>query len=118
MMSIKSKLVNVIGTSEHNLLNSEFLYSFVIRRSNFHGLNMKGRVLPQKGLLKYNDNYKQEAKYFPENQTYTMNSFVSGLIIDLWSILEEQLNFTTHLFHDYGYRYSRLRIRPFKNTPI
>ena len=61
---------------------------------------MKGKVLSQKGLVEYDSKYKQEAMFFPENQTYAMNGFVSGLIIDIWSMLEDKLNFTTQLFKD------------------
>ena len=50
--------------------------------------------------MKFAMNYTQEAPYFSENKTYLMNGFTSGLISDVWNILEHHLNFSTLLFKD------------------
>ena len=50
--------------------------------------------------MKFAENYTQEAPYFSQNKTYLMNGFTSGLISDVWNILEHHLNFSTLLFKD------------------
>ena len=55
---------------------------FVRRRSNFHGLVLKGLVETWLTTMIVDDNY-------------LVNGFTSGLIHDIWQILEHRLNFTS-----------------------
>ena len=71
---------------------------FVRRRSNFHGLVLKGLVETWLTTMIVDDNYQKSSPYFPQNKTYLVNGFTSGLIHDIWQILEHRLNFTSLLY--------------------
>lgn len=71
---------------------------FVKRRSNFHGLVLKG-VVQFSGLdMNANASYLVNAPYFPNNETYEVTRFTYGLFKDILDIMQESLNFTTILY--------------------
>ena len=42
--------------------------------------------------------YKTQATYFPENRTYLVNDFISGIHHDILTSLQNQLNFTANIY--------------------
>ena len=73
-------------------------FSFSIRRSNFHGLKLKALVEAEPPLMILDSAYLTNAPYFPQNKTYFVNGYTSGLFQDVWSLLEKKLNFSTYLY--------------------
>ena len=72
--------------------------NFIKRRSNFHGLVLKG-VVQFSGLdMNANASYLVNAPYFPNNETYEVTRFTYGLFKDILDIMQESLNFTTILY--------------------
>ena len=71
---------------------------FVKRRSNFHGLVLKG-VVNFSGLeMNAHASYLKDAPYFLNNRTYEVTGFTYGLFHDVLNILQDCLNFTTILY--------------------
>ena len=73
-------------------------HRFTKRRSNFEGLTLKALIEMDEPLTKIKSKYKTYAPYFPQNQTYLVNEFTSGLFLEVWDLLEEHFNFTTRLY--------------------
>ena len=72
--------------------------NFIKRRSNFHGLLLKG-VVQFSGLdMNANASYLVNAPYFSSNGTYEVTGFTYGLFNDVLDILQDCLNFTTVLY--------------------
>ena len=72
--------------------------NFIERRSDFHGLVLKGMVEFSGLNMNADSSYLKEAKYFPSNETYLVTDFTYGLFHDVLMILQERLNFTTELY--------------------
>ena len=72
--------------------------NFIKRRSNFHGLLLKG-VVQFSGLdMNANASYLVNAPFFSSNGTYEVTGFTYGLFNDVLDILQDCLNFTTVLY--------------------
>ena len=71
---------------------------FLERRSNFHGIMFKTMTETTGTSTILDSSYKDKAKYFPNNETYLVNEFVSGYFYDVLMELKNQLNFTTSIF--------------------
>ena len=69
--------------------------SVIRRRSNFHGLTLKAMVEHFPPMMNVNKDFQTKAQYFPQNKTFLVNGFTSGLFHDVWQILEQRLNFTS-----------------------
>ena len=72
--------------------------SMIKRRSNFHGIHLKSLTGPSGDNVRLDSKYSSEALYFPNNETYDISNHVSGIIIDIVSIMTNNLNFTTNYF--------------------
>ena len=72
--------------------------SFVKRRSNFYGIELKGEIMETEKTMEIDKKYKTNSPYFPNNETFKENGFMRGLIYDVWRILELNLNFTSTLY--------------------
>lgn len=72
--------------------------SIVKRRSNFHGVHLKSLTGPSGDNVKLDPKYSEEAPYFSSNDTYDITKHVGGIIVDLMSIFQTELNFTTNYF--------------------
>ena len=70
--------------------------NFLKRRKNFHGSKLIALTLEGGRLLKI-DNHKN-AQYFSSNETYDVTGLVQGPIFDIWTILQNNLNFTTKIY--------------------
>ena len=70
-------------------------FSYIRRRSNFHGLILKTMVERFPPIMIVNKDFKTNAQYFPKNKTFLVNGFTSGLFHDVWQIIEQRLNFTS-----------------------
>ena len=46
-------------------------------------------------ILIINEDFKKDAPHFPQNKTYLVNGFTSGLFHDVWQVIENNLNFTS-----------------------
>ena len=68
------------------------------RRSNFHGLTMKALVETWHPSIMIEDTYMKKAVFFPQNRTYLVNGFTSGLYHDVWKLFEHQLNFSCLIY--------------------
>ena len=95
---IKRKL-GYINPKTNNFIWNEYLNSnFVKRRSNFHGIILKGMVEFTGVLMNADQSYLTNAKYFSNNDTYHMNGFTFGVFNDVLKNMERQLNFSTLLY--------------------
>ena len=72
--------------------------SFVRRRSDFHGLTMKGVFVPQDGFMDIIENYEEKIPYMQETKTYIANGFTYGIFNDILQRLEKQHNFSCQLY--------------------
>ena len=99
--------------------------NFIKRRSDFHGLILKGMTDFEGTDMRADDSYLTSASYFAgiytfyhsfkrktlhisvtilnttifsENDTYLVNGYTSGLFQDVLDVLESQLNFSTLLY--------------------
>ena len=71
---------------------------FIKRRSNFHGLVLKGVVNFLGFEMNAYASYLKNAPYFSNNETYDVTGFTYGLFHDVLDILQDSLNFTTVLY--------------------
>ena len=92
------KVQRYIGTIDKHLkwnANPDF----VTRRSNFHGLHLKGLTeLVEGPSTMFDSNYKELAPFFKNNQTFLMNNYFHGICKDVLEILQSQLNFTISIY--------------------
>lgn len=95
---IKKKLGQIDKTSSNFKWKHNVNPNFVKRRSDFHGISLKGMV--EFGGMNMNADlsYLEKAKYFADNETYLITDFAHGLFHDVLLILQDSLNFSTVLF--------------------
>ena len=70
--------------------------TFLKRRQNFHGCNLIALTVELGTYIKI-ENLKN-APYFHSNETYDVTGLVQGTIFDIWTILQNNLNFTTKIY--------------------
>ena len=84
---------------------------FVTRRSNFHGLILKAMIEVSGTNMALNENYITEAKFYSNNDTYSVNGYTYGVLNDVLQILQSELNFSTQLYKrkdgQWGYIYNQ-----------
>ena len=95
---VKQKLGHVEKITNSFTWDQEINPNFIKRRSNFHGLILKGMTEFEGTLMNARKSYLQNAPYFPNNQTYQVNNYIYGVYQDILTILEKQLNFSTTLY--------------------
>ena len=71
---------------------------FFERRSNFHGITLRGMVEFRGLNLNADPKYLQNAPFYPNNQTYLVNGYTYGLMYDILEQLQNKFNFTTLLY--------------------
>ena len=72
---------------------------FIKRRSDFHGIVLKGMVgFFGWDMFAADSRYMEKAPYFRINETYQVNGFTDGLFHDILMTLQDRLNFTTVLY--------------------
>ena len=71
---------------------------FFQRRSNFHGITLRGMVEFRGLNLNADPKYLQNAPFYSNNQTYLVNGYIYGLMYDILEELQNKLNFTTLLY--------------------
>ena len=69
--------------------------NFMKRRQNFHGSKLI--ALTAEGDYIKIDNI-DNAIYFPSNKTYDVTGLVRGSFFDIWTTLQNNLNFTTNIY--------------------
>ena len=69
--------------------------NFMKRRQNFHGSKLI--ALTAEGDYIKIDNI-ENAIYFPSNKTYDVTGLVRGSFFDIWTTLQNNLNFTTNIY--------------------
>ena len=83
--------------------------NLIKRRSNFHGLILKGMAEFSGDYLNADPKYRTEKNYFSNNKTYLVNGYIYGLFYDIFREIEDHLNFTTLLYKNeeeaWGYIY-------------
>ena len=72
--------------------------SMMKRRSNFYGIHLKSLTSPSGDNVILDSKYSKEAPLFSSNDTFEITKHVSGIIIDIISIFQGELNFTTNYF--------------------
>ena len=95
---IKRKLGRISRNSSKLIWDPTIEKSFIKRRSNFLGKQLKVMTEEYKPTVTLDPNYKRKALYFPQNQTYLVNGFISGIHHDILTSLQNQLNFTTNIY--------------------
>ena len=110
---VKQKLGHVEKITNSFTWDPEINSNFIKRRSNFHGLILKGMTEFEGTLMNARKSYLQNAPYFPNNQTYQVNNYIYGVYHDILIILEKQLNFSTILYKRKETAWGS--IRPLKN---
>ena len=66
------------------------------RRQNFHGSKLIALTVEGSDYIKIDN--KENAPYFPSNETYDVTGLVRGTFFDIWTILQNNLNFTTNIY--------------------
>ena len=72
--------------------------NLVLRRQNFYGKHLKIMTETSGMTMVLDQKYKTMAPYFPDNDTYFVNHFVSGIHHDILMSLQNQLNFSTSIY--------------------
>jgi hypothetical protein len=70
--------------------------NFMKRRQNFHGSKLIALTVEGSDYIKIDN--KENAPYFPSNETYDVTGLVRGTFFDIWTILQNNLNFTTNIY--------------------
>ena len=70
--------------------------NFLKRRQNFHGSELIALTLEFENYIQI-ENHKN-VPYFPSNQTYDVTGLVQGSVFDIWTILQNKLNFTNKIY--------------------
>ena len=70
--------------------------NFLKRRQNFHGFELIALTLGFENYIRI-ENLKN-APYFSSNETYDVTGLVKGSFFDVWTILQNNLNFTTKIY--------------------
>ena len=82
---------------------------FVLRRSDFHGLNLRAMTQDTGNDIIFDSDYKEKAVFYTNNQTYLVTHLTSGIFFDVLVYLQNSLNFSTHLYkrsdNGWGYVY-------------
>ena len=118
---VKKKLGYVDSISNNFKWNGNVNPNFIKRRSDLHGIILKGMVEFSGLNMNANSSYRQMAPYFPNNQTYQVNDFTYGLFHDILEILQDGLNFTTILYKHKNVNWGSVRPQPngsFEGTGI
>ena len=71
---------------------------FVLRRSDFHGLNLRAMTQDTGNDIIFDSDYKEKAVFFTNNQTYLVTHLTSGIFYDVLVYLQNSLNFSTNLY--------------------
>ena len=95
---IKRKLGKIFIKSSEMIWDDNVQKDFVKRRSNFHGNHLKVMTEAFGVTMILDPKYKTQAPYFPENRTYLVNNFISGIHHDILKSLQNQLNFTANIY--------------------
>ena len=90
---IQQKLGHFVGDTY--IPEESIEQNFLKRRHNFHGSKLIAVTLSD-SYIKI-DNHKN-APYFSSNETYDVTGLVQGSIFDIWTILQNNLNFTTKIY--------------------
>ena len=72
--------------------------NLIIRRSDFQGITLKASSNWSGSNFKLDLIYKKMAPYHPNNDTYLINGFTTGVFQDVLEILQQRLNFSTLLY--------------------
>ena len=70
--------------------------NFVDRRHNLHGLELIALAVESKTSMKIGN--LKNAPYFPSNQTYDVTDLTQGKYLEILTILQNNLNFTTKIY--------------------
>ena len=95
---IKRKLGRISADTSRLIWDPTVQKHFLKRRFDFHGKQLKVMTEEYKPTVALDTNYKNLAPYFPENETYLVNGFISGIHYDILIALQNQLNFTTRIY--------------------
>ena len=90
---IQQKLGHFVGDTY--IPEESIEQNFLRRRHNFHGSKLIAVTLSD-SYIKI-DNHKN-APYFSSNETYDVTGLVQGPIFNIWTILQNNLNFTTKIY--------------------
>ena len=91
------QIIGKIGEDESTFIWQENP-NFIKRRSNFHGLHLKGMTDFEGQSIILDTSYKTKAPYFSNNSTYKVNDYVNGIYYSVLELLQSELNFTLSLF--------------------
>ena len=81
-----------------NWINGAEKNNFIERRSDFHGVILRGMVEFRGSYLKADPEYLQKSPFYTNNETYLVNGYMSGIMFDILEILQNRLNFSTLLY--------------------
>ena len=93
---VKNKIGDIDSNTGKFKWKTHLSPDFIKRRSNFHGIVLKG--MTEFSGLDMNANNLEHAKYFENNKTYQVTGLTYGLFNDVLGILQDRLNFTTQLY--------------------
>lgn len=72
--------------------------NLIARRSDFHGQTLIAVVEKQLPFNVFETGFENKAKFYPENSTYEIRGFTSGLFFEVLQLLEKELNFTAMVY--------------------
>ena len=95
---IKRRLGRISVDSSRLIWDPSLEKNLIKRRFDFYGKQLKVMTEEYKPTVVFDPSYKKLAPYYPQNETYLVNGFISGIHYDILTALQNQLNFTTRIY--------------------
>ena len=94
-----NKIVQKVGEI-NNELDMKWFQSanFIERRMDFYGIHFKALVEQDGIWAKIDDKFSTEAPFFPNNQTWDISDYVSGVVMDVLEEMKSKYNFTLRYY--------------------
>ena len=95
---VKQKLGHVEETTMSFVWEDGLTSNFIERRSNFHGLKIKGMTEFTGTLMNAKSSYIDKAPFIKNIDSYQIENFTYGVFNDVLKFLEQHYNFSTTLY--------------------
>ena len=97
-LKVKRLLGQIEFKTERFVWQEKVVKNLISRRSDFQGIILKSSSNWSGTNFKLDLIYKERAPYYPNNDTYLINGYTTGVVQDVLEILQQRLNFSTLLY--------------------
>ena len=97
-LKVKRLLGQIEFKTERFVWQEKVVKNLISRRSDFQGITLKSSSNWSGTNFKLDLIYKERAPYYPNNDTYLINGYTTGVVQDVLEILQQRLNFSTLLY--------------------